>query len=98
MNVHFVIHEAFEAPGAYEVWVRTRGHVASYSRVHAGEALPQSVDDIDLLVVMGGAPVAGDDEGRVSAFRRGSREGVDRRGHCRRQGGDRRLPRLAAHR
>ena len=54
MNVHFVIHEAFEAPGAYEVWVRTRGHVASYSRVHAGEALPQSVDDIDLLVVMGG--------------------------------------------
>lgn len=54
MNVHFLIHEAFEAPGAYEVWVRTRGHVASYSRVHAGEALPQSVDDIDLLVVMGG--------------------------------------------
>ena len=54
MNVHFVVHEAFEAPGAYEAWVRTRGHVASYSRVHAGEALPQSVDDIDLLVVMGG--------------------------------------------
>ena len=54
MNVHFVIHEAFEAPGAYEVWVHTHGHVASYSRVHAGEALPQSVDDIDLLVVMGG--------------------------------------------
>lgn len=54
MNDHCLIHEAFEAPGAYEVWVRTRGHVASYSRVHAGEALPQSVDDIDLLVVMGG--------------------------------------------
>ena len=35
MNVHFVIHEAFEAPGAYETWVRDRGHTATYSRVYA---------------------------------------------------------------
>lgn len=54
MNVHFVVHEAFEAPGAYETWVRSRGHKAFYSRLYAGELLPQSVDDIDLLVVMGG--------------------------------------------
>lgn len=54
MKVHFVIHESFEAPGAYETWVRERSHVATYSRVHAGEPLPQSAENIDLLVVMGG--------------------------------------------
>jgi len=54
MKVHFVVHESFEAPGAYETWIRERGHQVSYSRVYAHEPLPQSIDDIDLLVVMGG--------------------------------------------
>ena len=25
MHVHFVVHESFEAPGAFETWVRERG-------------------------------------------------------------------------
>ncbi len=54
MQVHFVIHEAFEAPGAYEDWARSRGHSLSWSRLQAGEALPATVDGIDLLIVMGG--------------------------------------------
>ena len=54
MRVHFVIHESFEAPGAYGTWVGERGFQASYSRVHASEPLPSSARDIDLLVVMGG--------------------------------------------
>ncbi|MBH3403425.1 type 1 glutamine amidotransferase [Pseudomonas glycinae] len=54
MNVHFVVHESFEAPGAYENWVRERGYEASYSRVYAGETLPRDADNIDLLVVLGG--------------------------------------------
>lgn len=54
MKIHFVIHEAFEAPGAYETWVDEHGYEASYSRVYANEALPQSSEGIDLLVVMGG--------------------------------------------
>lgn len=54
MNVHFVIHEAFEAPGAYETWVRDRGHTATYSRVYAHEPLPSSASDFDMLVVLGG--------------------------------------------
>lgn len=54
MHVHFVVHEAFEAPGAYEEWVRDRGYSRSYSRVYANEPLPQSVEGIDLLVVFGG--------------------------------------------
>lgn len=54
MNVHFVVHEAFEAPGAYETWARDRGYGISYSRVYDGDPLPASVDGFDLLVVMGG--------------------------------------------
>lgn len=54
MNVHFVIHEPFEAPGAYETWVHQRGYTATYSRVYNGEPLPRSIEDIDLLLVMGG--------------------------------------------
>lgn len=54
MKVHFVVHEAFEGPGAYQTWAADRGHEMSYSRVHAGDQLPPGVDDIDMLIVMGG--------------------------------------------
>ncbi|NWB84199.1 type 1 glutamine amidotransferase [Pseudomonas gingeri] len=53
MKVHFVVHEAFESPGAYEAWVEERGYEASYSRVYERHAFPD-VDNIDLLVVLGG--------------------------------------------
>lgn len=54
MHLHFVVHESFEAPGAYERWAETRGHSTGFSRVYLGDALPQTADGIDLLVVMGG--------------------------------------------
>lgn len=54
MRIHFVIHEAFEAPGAYEDWANHRGHSVSYSRIYEGERLPESIADIDMLIVMGG--------------------------------------------
>lgn len=54
MKVHFVVHESFEAPGAFETWANERGYMTTYSRVYAKEPLPATVDDIDLLVVMGG--------------------------------------------
>jgi len=54
VHVHFVLHESFEAPGAYENWVRDRGYTCGYSRVYAQQPLPQSVEGIDLLVVLGG--------------------------------------------
>ena len=54
MKVHFVIHEFFEAPGAYEIWAKERDYERSYSRVYDGDKLPQSADSIDLLIVMGG--------------------------------------------
>jgi GMP synthase (glutamine-hydrolysing) len=54
VRIHFVVHESFEAPGAFEIWVRDRSHTAGHSRVYAHEPLPQSVNDIDLLIVLGG--------------------------------------------
>jgi len=54
MNVHFVVHESFEAPGAYETWVRERHYKPSFSRVYAHEPLPLSAENIDLLVILGG--------------------------------------------
>lgn len=64
MRIHFIIHESFEAPGAYETWVRRRGYKATCSRVYAHEPLPKSAEDIDLLVLMGGpqSPVTTTDE------------------------------------
>lgn len=54
MRIHFIIHEHFEAPGAYEIWATRRGFHIGYSRVYEGEPLPSNVDAIDLLIVMGG--------------------------------------------
>jgi GMP synthase (glutamine-hydrolysing) len=54
MRIHFIVHESFEAPGAYASWALSRGHVVSYSRVYQGEPLPDSMDEIDFLIVMGG--------------------------------------------
>ena len=54
MHVHFVVHESFEAPGAFGNWVKNRGYSAGYSRVYLGDRLPASDEGIDLLVVLGG--------------------------------------------
>lgn len=54
MQVHFIVHEHFEAPGMFETWTILRGHDVTFSRVYAGQKLPDDAQDIDLLVVMGG--------------------------------------------
>ncbi|MWP47065.1 type 1 glutamine amidotransferase [Gilliamella sp. Pas-s27] len=54
MHIHFIIHEDFEAPGAYEQWAINHHHTITYSRVYLGESLPKSVNGIDLLIIMGG--------------------------------------------
>ena len=54
MNIHFIIHEDFEAPGAYMDWAREAKHQVSATRLYLGEQLPSSSDDFDMLIVMGG--------------------------------------------
>lgn len=53
MNIHFILHEKFEVPGAYLKWAQKRGHHISSTRVYEEEELPETVDDIDFLIVMG---------------------------------------------
>lgn len=54
MNIHFIQHEIFEAPGAYLNWAISRKHNVSFSKVFENMVLPNEIDTIDLLIVMGG--------------------------------------------
>ncbi|MBI6550023.1 type 1 glutamine amidotransferase [Xenorhabdus lircayensis] len=54
MRVHFVVHEYFEAPGAYEDWANKIGYQTTFSLIYQGDKLPDVVDDFDFLIVMGG--------------------------------------------
>ena len=54
INVHFIIHEVFEAPGAYENWAKGKGYGVTYSRIYESEPLPPNANDLDILIVMGG--------------------------------------------
>ncbi|HHQ2899369.1 TPA: type 1 glutamine amidotransferase [Bacillus cereus] len=54
MRIHFIIHEIFEGPGAFLTWAEMNGHEVSYSRVYEQEQLPYNIEDIDLLIVLGG--------------------------------------------
>ncbi|RAS87282.1 type 1 glutamine amidotransferase [Priestia endophytica] len=54
MHIYFIVHELFEGPGAFQTWAESKGHSTGYSRVYAGDKLPSSVEDIDLLIVLGG--------------------------------------------
>ncbi|MGI3041768.1 glutamine amidotransferase-related protein [Shewanella algae] len=54
MRVHFIQHESFEGPGVLANWCRARGYEASYTRLWLGESLPQSLQGVGLLVVLGG--------------------------------------------
>jgi len=54
MKVHFVLHETFEVPGAYLKWAQERGHQVTTTKVYEKESLPETVDGIDFLIVMGG--------------------------------------------
>ncbi len=54
MNVHFIQHETFEAPGAYLEWAKERNHTISFSKVFEHNLLPETAENMDLLIIMGG--------------------------------------------
>lgn len=54
MKVHFIQHETFEAPAAYLEWAKQRNHTITFSKVYENQALPETAENIDLLIVMGG--------------------------------------------
>jgi len=54
MRIHFIIHEAYEAPGAYLLWANARNHKVSFTHIYEGQLPPENAADIDFLIVMGG--------------------------------------------
>ncbi|HHJ4446345.1 TPA: type 1 glutamine amidotransferase [Raoultella ornithinolytica] len=54
MQIHFIVHEHFESPGACLHWAQDRGYTIGWSRVYAGDPLPANADGFDMLVVLGG--------------------------------------------
>ena len=54
MNIHFVQHETFETAGAYLDWAEKRKFNISFSKVFEGDKLPDSAENIDMLIVLGG--------------------------------------------
>jgi GMP synthase (glutamine-hydrolysing) len=54
MKVHFIIHEAYEGPGALLTWAEDRNYVATSSKIYLGESLPLDSNALDLLIILGG--------------------------------------------
>ncbi len=53
MRVHFIQHVLFESPGSLLDWAGDQEHEVTFTRIFEIPVFP-SVDDIDLLVIMGG--------------------------------------------
>ncbi|OKP81795.1 GMP synthase [Paenibacillus sp. P3E] len=54
MNIHFIIHEAFEGPGTFMSWAKVKEYNVSYTSVYLGEKVPDAIENIDFLIVLGG--------------------------------------------
>ncbi|MGE8429589.1 MAG: type 1 glutamine amidotransferase [Sphingobacterium sp.] len=54
MRIHFIQHEVFEAPGAYLTWAEKQQHEVTFSQVYQQDRLPEQIDSIDVLIIMGG--------------------------------------------
>ena len=68
MKVHFVLHETFEVPGAYLKWALERGHLITSTKVYEKEPLPETIDGIDFLIVMGGPQSPDEDRENFSYY------------------------------
>ncbi|MFT5675208.1 MAG: GMP synthase (glutamine-hydrolyzing) [Paraglaciecola sp.] len=53
MHIHFVIHESYEGPGAFQQWINDRNYKSTYTRLYLGDKLPTRLN-FDLIVVLGG--------------------------------------------
>lgn len=54
MHIHFIIHEAYEAPGAYLLWAKARNYDITFTHIYEGQLPPDTANGIDFLIVMGG--------------------------------------------
>jgi GMP synthase-like glutamine amidotransferase len=67
LRIRVFQHVPFEDIGSMEGWARKRGHAVEYTRLHAGDPLPEP-SAYDFLIVMGG-PMGVHDEARLPWLR-----------------------------
>ena len=60
MQAHYLQHVPFEGLGSIEAWLQNTGYEISSTQFFNSETLPE-IENIDLLVVMGG-PMSVNDE------------------------------------
>jgi GMP synthase-like glutamine amidotransferase len=53
LRIHYLQHVPFEGPGYIESWAQVRNHRLTSTHLYSGQRLP-AVEEIDLLVVLGG--------------------------------------------
>jgi GMP synthase (glutamine-hydrolysing) len=54
MNIHILMHESFEAPGAILTWGVEHRHTITFTRFYRNDLLPRTTAGLDYLIVMGG--------------------------------------------
>lgn len=52
MHIHFIIHEYFEEPGAFEQWASRNHFQQSSTCLYQGDVLPLNIN-FDLLIILG---------------------------------------------
>jgi GMP synthase-like glutamine amidotransferase len=60
MRIHYFQHVPFEGLGNIEDWIKSQNYRLSATRLYAADPLPD-LDEIDLLIIMGG-PMGADDD------------------------------------
>ena len=43
MRIHFIVHEAFEAPGVYYDWAIKRGHDVTMTKLYQGKKIAKKI-------------------------------------------------------
>jgi len=61
MRAHYLQHVPFEGLGSIEAWLKNKGYEITSSQLYAGSDLP-AIENIDLLIVMGGPMSVNDEE------------------------------------
>lgn len=61
MKAHILQHVSFEGPGSAAEWLRARGAMVSVTRFHEPSPSLPNVEDIDLVIALGG-PMSVNDE------------------------------------
>lgn len=61
MKAHILQHVSFEGPGSADEWLRARGAMVSVTRFHEPAPSLPPVEDIDLVIALGG-PMSVNDE------------------------------------